>query len=52
MTAAVQNDDPVLIGKLRSASDERHFKGFIDDVRFYNRALSATEIQQLYDAEN
>src|SRR6185436_957349 len=24
------------------------FKGFIDDVRFYNRALSAAEITQLY----
>jgi len=52
MTAPVVNDDNVLIGKLRSASDERPFKGFIDDVRFYNRALSAAEIQQLYNAEH
>jgi hypothetical protein len=52
MTTAVQNDDNVLIGKLRSVTDERPFKGFIDDVRFYNRALSATEIQQIYNAEN
>ena len=26
------------------------FKGVIDDVQIYNRALSATEIQQLYNA--
>lgn len=52
MTAAVQNNDNVLIGKLRSVTDELPFKGFIDDVRFYNRVLSATEIQQLYNAEN
>lgn len=52
MTAPVQNNENVFIGKLRSVSDERPFKGFIDDVRFYNRALSATEIQQIYNAEN
>jgi hypothetical protein len=52
MTAALQNDDNVLIGKLRTGVDELPFKGFIDDVRFYNRALSSTEIQQLYNAEN
>ncbi len=27
------------------------FPGFIDDLRIYDRALSATEIQQLYNAE-
>jgi hypothetical protein len=28
---------------------EEPFKGRIDDVRIYNRALSATEIKQLYN---
>jgi prepilin-type N-terminal cleavage/methylation domain-containing protein len=28
------------------------FGGYIDDVRIYNRALSASEIQALYNAEN
>jgi hypothetical protein len=28
-----------------------NFKGYIDDVRIYNRALSAAEIQALYNAE-
>jgi hypothetical protein len=27
-----------------------HFNGAIDDVRIYNRALSASEVQQLYNA--
>jgi hypothetical protein len=52
MTPAVLNNDTVYIGKFRSVTDERPFKGFIDDVRFYNRALSAGEVQDLYNAEN
>jgi hypothetical protein len=28
-----------------------YFPGLIDDVRIYNRALSAAEIQALYNAE-
>jgi RHS repeat-associated protein len=28
-----------------------NFKGIIDDVRIYNRALSSTEVQQLFDVE-
>lgn len=31
-----------------SGTDDRWFDGKIDDVRIYNRALSETEIQQLY----
>jgi hypothetical protein len=31
-------------------SGNNRFKGKIDDVRIYNRALSATEVQQLYNA--
>jgi hypothetical protein len=27
---------------------ERHYKGLIDDVRIYNRALSPNEVFQLY----
>lgn len=46
------NDDPVFIGKLRSTIDEMHFEGIIDDIRFYDRALTGDEISALYDAEN
>ena len=28
-----------------------HFKGSIDDIRIYNRALSADEVKALYDLE-
>jgi hypothetical protein len=31
-----------------SATGIRHFNGMIDDVRIYNRALSASEIQTIY----
>jgi len=34
----------------RSADNTRNFQGAIDDVRIYNRALSASEISQLYNA--
>lgn len=36
--------------RLRSGSDDRWFDGAIDDVRIYNRALSADEIADLYAA--
>jgi hypothetical protein len=40
-------DSPVIIGKLGVFA----FKGLIDDVRIYNRALSAAEVKALYDLE-
>ena len=36
-----------LIGEFHPNSDVRFFFGKIDDVRIYNRALSAQEVQQL-----
>ncbi len=36
--------DPLSIGKYSSF----HFNGSIDDVRIYNRALSASEVQEVY----
>ena len=39
---------PVAIGANGTA--ERFFNGILDDVRVYNRALDAGEIQDLYDA--
>ncbi|TAN34011.1 LamG domain-containing protein [Patescibacteria group bacterium] len=38
------------IGVLRRASNLAYFNGSIDDVRVYNRALSAAEVKQLYNA--
>ena len=43
----VLNDTPVLIGRSAGAVSPNWFEGTIDDVRIYNRALSAQEIEQL-----
>ncbi len=37
------------IGKLNASGGNYFFKGKIDDVRIYNRALSASEVKQLYN---
>ena len=41
------NDTPVLIGRSAGAVSPNWFRGTIDDVRIYSRALSAQEIEQL-----
>lgn len=43
-SASVQTTGPLLIG----AGNQTFFAGQIDDVRFYDRALSPDEIRQLY----
>ena len=45
---SVTNSGPLWIGQ--DGSGER-FPGSIDDVRIYNRALSAAEVQAMYQAE-
>ena len=42
-------DYPVYIGAGTSDPTSGNFKGNIDDVRIYNKALSATEVLQLYN---
>lgn len=39
-----------IIGHRSTAAGAAHFDGLIDDVRIYNRALSAGEVKQLYNA--
>ena len=45
------NTVPVSIGNVTRPSNNNygHFNGIIDDVRVYNRALSAAEIQETYN---
>jgi hypothetical protein len=43
-SAPVGNNNPMLIG---ARADGLYFDGMIDDVRIYNRALTATEIQNI-----
>ena len=50
-TASLNTAQPFTIGSFnRSSGDQLYFNGSIDDVRIYNKALSAQEIQQLYQA--
>jgi hypothetical protein len=42
---------PVGIGARMDSASKNTFKGSIDDVRIYNRALSAEEVKALYDLE-
>jgi parallel beta-helix repeat protein len=44
------NDEPVLIGVYHKDRLANQFRGTIDDVRIYNRALSAAEIEELYQS--
>ena len=39
--------DPLKIGKCSAPNDPSFFKGAIDEIRIYNRALSASEIKYL-----
>jgi hypothetical protein len=52
---AYQNRDleqsPLVFGDSDRFRGQRFFKGSIDDVRIYNRALSAAEVIALYDLE-
>jgi hypothetical protein len=40
---------PLTIGVDNYADPTRFFAGTLDDVRIYNRTLSASEVQQLYN---
>ncbi len=47
------NGRPLLIGGFLEAGSETkgRFNGEMDDIRIYNRALSAEEVKALYDLE-
>ena len=50
-TNSVGNSSNVLrIGRDNNSPGERYYNGSLDDVRIYNRALSASEVTQLYNA--
>jgi uncharacterized repeat protein (TIGR02543 family) len=45
----VQNNEDLIIGRVfNSATTQEYYQGFLDDIRLYNRALSESEIKQLY----
>lgn len=47
--AAAKGNTPFEIGRFNDCIAGDEFDGLIDDVRIYNRALSAGEIQKLYN---
>ncbi|MEN9611144.1 MAG: hypothetical protein RLZZ628_1958, partial [Bacteroidota bacterium] len=44
----ISNDEPLRIGFDVGSPGNRYFKGLIDDISIYNRALSESEVQQLH----
>ena len=45
----ITNNEPIIIGKAgKNASLNSYFKGNIDELKIYNRSLSATQIGALY----
>jgi Concanavalin A-like lectin/glucanases superfamily len=47
----VQRNSRILIGRHPAAEAARNWKGLIDEVMIFNRALSETEVKQIYDAQ-
>ena len=43
---------PLVAGRFSNGGSYDHFGGKIDDIRIYNRALSSTEVSNLYTLEN
>ncbi len=50
LTGTMQNNVNLQIGNIGSSLSNHWFGGKIDDVRIYNRALTAAEVLQLYNA--
>jgi hypothetical protein len=50
-TSIFNNSQHFQIGTNDDSTGANSFSGSIDDVRIYNRALSASEVQALYNAE-
>lgn len=47
LSCNTRNNNPVYVGK--RDTDRRYFTGYIDDISFYNRAISSTEIKMLFE---
>jgi len=48
----IVNDQPLYIGRACDSSSAWQFNGLIDEVLIYNRSLSASEVQKLYQLQN
>jgi gliding motility-associated-like protein len=47
LTCDTKNSNPIYVGK--RDTDRRYFTGLIDDISFYNRALTNTEVKILFE---
>ena len=43
--------EPIVIGANHSNRSQQNYKGFLDDIRIYNRALTEAEVKALYEFE-
>jgi hypothetical protein len=43
--------EPIVIGANHNTRLQQNYKGFLDDIRIYNRALSEAEVKELYEFE-
>jgi len=50
----ISNNYNLILGEFFNGSDDQgyHFQGSLDDIRVYNRSLSQSEINQLYNENN
>jgi hypothetical protein len=49
ITSNMDNNIPLTMGKAYNGSSQTYYKGAIDDIRIYNRALTECEILVLYN---
>lgn len=49
-TANSANEQNIVLGLLGKGSDGQCFKGIMQNVRFYNKALTISEIRELYES--
>lgn len=45
------NNQPIVLGANNRSRADQNYKGWMDDLRIYNRALSAEEVKILYEFE-
>jgi len=45
------NDRPIVLGANQTVRTGQNYKGYMDDLRIYNRALSEAEVKALYEFE-
>jgi hypothetical protein len=50
-TSVKNSVSPININNIGGSGSSEYYDGILDEIRIYNRALSESEIQQLYKVE-